>query len=73
MKRCTHSFPSKRLPNNRPILDGILGSSTARNDFPLSNVHHVHDADHKVVSCAAAFFLFVEPVDEIVAHIGAKV
>lgn len=69
----TYRLATERLPDNCTVLDGVLRMPAGRNHPPLTNIDHVHDADHKVVTGASALFFLVESGDQILAHVGPKI
>lgn len=69
----TYRLSSERLPDDRAVLDGVFRISTGRNHPPLTNVDHVHHANHEVITRTPAFLLLVESGDQVVAHIRSEV
>lgn len=68
----TYRFTTEWLPNNRTILDGVFCVSARGNHSSLANIHHVHYANHKVVTRTPTFFLLIQSSNEVFPHIRSE-
>jgi hypothetical protein len=64
---------TERLPDDCTISNGVFRLSDARHHPPFANIDHVHDTDHKVITCAPSLFLLVESTDEVFSHVGSEI
>lgn len=68
-----YRLTTERLPDDRTISDGVFRLSDSRHHPPFANINHVHDTDHKVITCAPSLFLLVESTDEVLSHVGSEI
>lgn len=70
--RPPYRLPSERLPNNRTIFDGVFCLTPARKHPALTNINHIHNTDHEVITRTPSLLLLVQSSNQVFPYIGSE-